>query len=528
MAPVGPRKLKSHFTSAVLCIQKCTAILEGILDQGFEVIVVGSGNAALCAAIAAQEKGCSVLVLEKARSDMAGGNSRYTAGAMRFAYAGHDDLLPLLRDLSDPRLSETEFNSYSASQFEQDLLDFNDGRPLSPEQRDLIDCSYDTMRWLASHDVKFEPIYSRQSFLKEGKHVFWGGLTLAAQHEGVGLVDAEMRAFTAAGGKVKYGVEVLDLLVEGDRVVGVSGVDTADGTPLTFHSRAVVLACGGFEANEAWRVKYMGENWRGAKVRGTPHNTGQGLEMAFRLGAQPYGLFDGCHATPMDLHMPEYGNLDLPHLERKNYRKICYFLGIMLNSDGERFVDEGRDFRNYTYAQFGRAVLEQPGHFAWQIYDAKVDPLLYGEYSFHDAHFVEAATIEDLVSKLDGIVDKDAALSTIKAYNAAVDTGVAFDPTIKDGKATIGLPLPKSNWAQTIDSGPFKAYPVTGGITFTYGGVKVGAKGEVLRNDGSAIDGLFACGEMVGGVFYNGYPGGSGLTSGAVFGRRAGYGAAGL
>jgi len=261
-------------------------------------------------------------------------------------------------------------------------------------------------------------------------------------------------------------------------------------------------------------------------VRGTPNNTGDGIEQALALGAKAQGFYQGCHATPMDLHMKDYGNLDIPHFERKNYRKICYFLGIMVNAKGDRFVDEGKDFRNYTYAQFGRAVLEQPNHFAWQIFDSKVDDLLYGEYRFHDAHYVEADSLDELIEKLDGIDDKDAARQTIADYNDAVDQSVAFDPTIKDGKGTKGLPLPKSNWAQKIDKGPFKAYPVTGGITFTYGGVEVDDNGAVLKEDGSAIEGLYACGEMVGSVFFNGYPGGSGLTSGAVFGRRAGQGAA--
>ncbi|MEN0088452.1 MAG: FAD-binding protein, partial [Pseudomonadota bacterium] len=234
----------------------------------------------------------------------------------------------------------------------------------------------------------------------------------------------------------------------------------------------------------------------------------------------------GCHATPMDLHMKDFGNLDIPHFERKNYRKICYFLGVMVNANGERFVDEGKDFRNYTYAQFGRAVLEQPGHFAWQIFDSKVDDLLYGEYRFHDAHYVQADTLDELIEKLEGVEDKSAVRKTLRDYNHAIDDSTVFDPTIKDGKATHGLPLPKSNWAQKIDQGPFKAYPVTGGITFTYGGVEVNGTGAVVRDDGSTIDGLYACGEMVGGVFYNGYPGGSGLTSGAVFGKRAGEGAA--
>ena len=223
--------------------------------------------------------------------------------------------------------------------------------------------------------------------------------------------------------------------------------------------------------------------------------------------------------------MPNYGNLDLPHIERKNYRKICYFLGIMLNARGQRFVDEGRDFRNYTYAQFGGEVLRQPGQFAWQLFDAKVADLLYGEYRFHDASYVEAASLPELVALLDG-VDAEAALATIEAFNRAVDDGTPFDPTIKDGKGTAGLAPPKSNWAQRLDTPPFRAFPVTGGITFTYGGLRVDEAGAVLRPDGTPIAGLHACGELVGGVFFAGYPGGSGLTSGAVFGRRAGIGAA--
>lgn len=483
------------------------------------VIVVGTGNAALCAAIAALEEGARVLLLEKADESLAGGNTKYTAGAMRFAYDGNADLLPLVRDQDDPRLPNTDFGSYTKAKFAEDLLGFNDGRDLSPEQQILIEQSGDTMRWLASHEVTFEPIYSRQSFEKDGKHIFWGGLTLAAENEGVGLFDMEMAAVQRMGGTVRYTAEVTGLIEEQGRITGVQVGDEA------LYADAVILASGGFEASEEMRVKYIGAHWDRAKVRGTPHNTGDGLRIALEVGAAEYGLFDGCHATPMDLHMADFGGLDLPHGERKNYRKISYFLGVMLNADGNRFVDEGANFRNYTYAQFGRAILEQPEQFAWQVFDSKVFDLLYGEYRFHDAHFVEAETLEALIPLLEG-VDPVQAAQTLDAYNRAVDDTVAFDPTVLDGKAARNLPLPKSNWAQRIDTGPFRAFPVTGGITFTYGGVKVGDTGAVLRADGTAINGLFACGELVGGVFYAGYPGGSGLTSGAVFGRKAGKGAA--
>ncbi len=484
-----------------------------------QIIVVGSGNAALCAGIAALEAGAKVLMVEKADEALAGGNTKYTAGAMRFAYDSAADLMPLLRDPDDPRLAITDFGGYSKAKFAEDLLGFNGGRPLSQEQQRLIGQSLDVMHWLGGHGVKFEPIYSRQSFEKDGRHVFWGGLTLAAQNEGVGLFDMEIAAFMRLGGEIRYDSAVTSLVTENGRVAGVSL------GPQQIRADAVILACGGFEASAERRQDWMGGHWDKAKVRGTPMNTGDGLAMAQEAGAQLHGLMDGCHATPMDLHMPDHANLDLPPSERKNYRKICYFLGVMLNANGARFVDEGENFRNYTYAQFGKAVLEQPGHFAWQIFDAKVDDLLYAEYRFHDAHFVEAETLEALCDMLDG-VDKDAARDTLAAYNEAVNTKVVFDPTTLDGKNTPGLALPKSNWAQRLDTPPFKAYPVTGGITFTYGGLKLSDAGAVLDHTDRPIPGLFAAGEMVGGVFFEGYPGGSGLTAGAVSGRIAGKGAA--
>ena len=483
------------------------------------IIVVGSGNAALCAGIAAAEAGARVLIVEKANEALAGGNTKYTAGAMRFAYEGRDDLLPLIRDRDDPRLARSDFGGYTEAQFKDDLLGFNGGRPLSPEQERLIGSSRETMRWLGSHGVVFEPIYSRQSFERDGRHVFWGGLTLAARNEGVGLFEMELDAFRRLGGDIRFDSAVTGLIVTDGRVSGVRIGEEA------LAADAVILASGGFEASEQMRRDLMGEKWIAAKVRGTPHNTGDGLRMAFDLGAHRHGLYDQCHATPMDLHMADFGGLHLDPGERKNYRKICYFLGLMLNARGERFVDEGENLRNYTYAQFGAAVLDQPGGFAWQVFDRQTRDLLYAEYDFHDAHFVEADTIEALCDKLDG-VDAAAARETIRAFNAAADRETPFDPTRLDGKGTRGITPPKSNWAMPIEQPPFRAYPVTGGITFTYGGLKVSDRGGVVGEDGQDIPGLFACGELVGGVFYEGYPGGSGLTSGAVFGRLAGRGAA--
>ena len=483
-----------------------------------KIIIVGSGNAALSAGIASLEKGAEVTIYEKANKKMAGGNTKYTAGAMRFSYESGDQLIDLLDNPNDERLKDTDFGSYTQEKFKNDLLNFNDGRPLSWEQEILVSKSLETIQWLSSHDVKFEPIYSRQSFIKEGKHIFWGGLTLASENEGVGLFNQELSAFLSLGGKIFYEKAVTDLFFEDNAVKGIYiGNDKIE-------SDAVILASGGFEANDDLRKSFIGDNWLKAKVRGTPYNTGDGLKMALDIGAIKHGLYNGCHATPMDLHMKNYGGLDLEPKERKNYRKICYFLGIMVNAKGLRFLDEGKNFRNYTYAQYGRKVLEQPGHFAWQIFDSKVFDLLYEEYRFHDAHFVEGETIDELISKMDGI-DKIETKKTIIEYNNSVDLNTAFDPTILDGKSTLDLSIKKSNWAQRIDKSPFRAFPVTGGITFTYGGLKINENGSVLDIHNKPIVGLYACGELVGGVFFNGYPGGSGLTSGAVFGRIAGYGA---
>ncbi len=215
------------------------------MNEAWDVVVVGSSNAGLCAAIAAREAGCNVLVIEKADPELAGGNSKYTAGAMRFVYEGNADLLPLLQNPDDPRLPATEFGAYTADRFAADLLHFNDGRPLSPEQEALIAGSYDTLSWLASHDVKFEPIYSRQSFEKDGKHVFWGGLTLAAEAEGVGLVEAELRTLLRMGGSIRYDCAAVELLTQEGRVTGVK-TETARGEGEAIRAPAVILACGGF------------------------------------------------------------------------------------------------------------------------------------------------------------------------------------------------------------------------------------------------------------------------------------------
>ena len=283
-----------------------------------------------------------------------------------------------------------------------------------------------------------------------------------------------------------------------------------------------MLACGGFESNAEMRARYLGPGWDLAKVRGTRYNTGLGIKMALDIGAMPYGHWSGCHAVGWDMNAPPFGDVNVGD----QFQKHSYPWGIMINADGERFVDEGADFRNYTYAKYGRVVLEQPGMFAWQVFDAKIIPMLRDEYRIKQVTKVRADTLEELVKKMEG-VDADA-LPAARSASTTRRCAPTCPSTWRSrtGAAPTGCKINKSNWANTIDEPPFEAYGVTCGVTFSFGGVKITSEGEVEDTAGKPIPGLYAAGELVGGIFYHNYPGGTGLTSGSVFGRLSGTSAA--
>ncbi len=486
---------------------------------GWDVIVAGGGNAALCAALAARERGASVAVLEAALEDEAGGNSRFTAGAMRVVYNGVEDIKTLVPDLTDHEIDTTDFGTYTADQFFDDMARVTQYRADPDLVELLVTRSFATLGWMRDQGVRFIPIYGRQAFKVDGRFKFWGGLTVETVGGGPGLVDALTRAAKRSGVEVLYGQRVTELIFDGVRVTGVR-VRVADGVR-EHRAKAVVLATGGFEANPEWRTRYLGPGWDVAKVRGSRFNTGGGIAMALDIGAAPCGQWSGCHAVAWDLNAPEFGDLAVGD----QFQKHSYPFAIMVNAAGDRFVDEGADFRNYTYAKYGRAILEQPRQFAWQIFDRKTKHLQRGEYNIRQVTKVTADTLEELAARLDG-VDAAQLLRTIAGFNAAVGTGVPFDPNVKDGRRTEGLAIDKTNWANTIDEPPFEAYAVTCGITFTFGGLRITTQGEVVDMDRKPIAGLYAAGELVGGLFYFNYPGGTGLTSGSVFGRLAGASAA--
>jgi tricarballylate dehydrogenase len=332
------------------------------------------------------------------------------------------------------------------------------------------------------------------------------------------LIDAYRDAANRAGIELQVDSAVDAILHERGRVVGV-GVRTPAGRQ-TIPSRAVVLASGGFESDADLRVKHLGPQWNLARVRGTPHNTGEALLAALAIGAQASGAWDGCHAIAWDAAAPAHGD----RMISNRYSRQAYPYGLIVNRNGHRFVDEGADFRNYTYAKYGAAILRQPLGVAFQIFDAKSVAMLSPiDYATAGRSRYEAATIRDLADQAS--IDRDGLEETIRSFNAAVGLD-PFNPSVLDGKRADGIDPPKSNWAQKIDSPPFVAFAVACGITFTFGGVRINPNAGVLDQANQPIEGLFAAGETVGGLFYHNYPGGTGLASGTVFGRRAGRAAA--
>ena len=484
----------------------------------YDVVVVGTGNAAHAAAVASRGAGAErVLMLEKSSQALRGGNTHYSGGLFRFAFDSTADLLPLVPDVEqDFPGFLTNVAPYPAEAFRDDLLRVTEGRTDPVLSEILIGQSYETVSWLHEQGIELEAAASLTAIQVEGEWKWPSGAVIRAAGEGLGLSRMWFAAAAELGIEVRYGTGARSLLQDEQGRVSGLAVRGPDGLG-EISASAVVLGCGGFEANPEWRARYLNRPWDTAKVRGTRYNTGDGLRMALDIGALPHGQWSGSHGTPIDADAPEFGDRELT--DKTN--RLSYPFGVTLNARGARFIDEGEDFQLYTYAKTGGALLGQPGGVAYQIFDAKVLDLLEPRYVTGTP--VVAETLEDLLAQLP--LDSERATATLAEFNDR-RRGGRFDPTVLDGLATDGLAIEKTNWAQALDTPPFRAYPVTGGITFTFGGVRVTPEAQVLGVDWRPIEGLFACGEMVGGLFYSNYPGGSGLMSGAVFGRIAGRSAA--
>lgn len=483
------------------------------------VVVVGAGNAALTAALAAHERGARVLVLEAAPYEERGGNSRFAGAIFRMAHEGLDDVADLLTDDARHWLGKVQVDPYPAQRYLADLRATSAGQA----DRDLIEAvvqrSRGTATWMRDHGVRFEltvgKLHDPDKVPSNGALQLPPGGAVRIEHEGVGLMENLFAAVEKAGIEVWYDSPAHDLITSGDHVVGVR-IRKADGF-VDVHG-PVVLACGGFEASPEMRRQYLGEGWDLVKVRGTRFNTGTMLCRALDAGAQAYGHWGGCHASPLDADAPAAGDLRLTD----KLSRYSYPYGILVNVDGRRFVDEGENEVWLTYAKTGSLIRQQPQAVAFQIFDQKTIHLLEPRYGTGTP--ITAPTVGELAEKLG--IRREALERTVAEFNAASGDG-AFDPFVMDGLATRpGLVPPKSNWAQSIDRPPFVAYRVTCGITFTYGGLRIDEQARVINREGKPMPGLFATGEISGGFFFHNYPAGAGLMRGAVFGRIAGEAAA--
>jgi len=491
----------------------------------FDVIVVGAGNAAFAAALAARQEGARVLVLEKASQKLRGGNTRFSGGLFRCTYNSVDDLTAVVHDNDDA--ATVTLDPYAPADFQRDMDRVTGGRCAPDLTALLIAQSYDTVRWMADLGMPWEFNRAVGAVTIPGssrvKLPFGGALRVKG--EGVILSSTWFRLAEDAGVDLAYESYAQRLVTARDG--RITGVEVRDAHGLrTLQCRALVLASGGFQANPEMRTSYLGPPWSLVKVRGTRFNTGEMTRAALDMGAQSYGEWSGCHATPIDADAPTYGELRLT--DKTN--RLSYPFSVMVNLDGERFTDEGSDFNLYTYAKMGREILQQRSAIVFQVFDQQTVPLL--ETRYHTGSPVIADAFSELADRIAERYRtlgfrRDTFLATLKAYNDSVQEGV-FNPDILDGKHTVGLKPEKTNWATRLDKPPFVVYPATLGITFTFGGIRINTNAEVVDYLERPIPGLFATGELTGGFFYLNYPAGAGLMRGAVFGRIAGIHAARL
>jgi tricarballylate dehydrogenase len=480
-----------------------------------DVLVVGGGNAGLCATVEAKNAGAKVLLIEKGPKKTRGGNSRYAGSVFRIAYpGGTKDFEPLLRGAKLPK-GQIEIEPYTEDEFYNKVIKMSEGRSDARLTEIFVKKSLETVTWMKEQGVQWE--LTPEGSVKKGETLFWpsGPSVLRAPGSGEGLVEDLYKIAENRGVEILYETAARSLSMNKEgRVCGV----TARGLDgfIQIDAKNIILACGGFQANPAWRRRYLGPNWDLVKLRGTRYNTGDGIQMAVAAGAQLAGHWGGCHASVVSEDSP------MVEAATAEERRYSYPYSIMVNRDGKRFVDEGMDLRPFTYAKFGKEIIGQPGSVAFQIFDAKVIPLLTSHYQ--NKVMVESRSLKELAEEID--IDVEQFLATVETYNEAVLDEKPFVKYRLDGRRTKGLDPDKTNWAQRIDALPYRAYAVVCGLTMTYGGLKTDESARVIDTSDHPIKGLYAVGEITGGFFYHNYPSGTGLTRGAVMGRIAGAEAA--
>jgi tricarballylate dehydrogenase len=460
-----------------------------VTRYAFDVVVIGGGVAGLCAALSATAAGARVVLLEKAPREGRGGNTRFADAQMRFPHEA----------------DEFGTRDYSVEDMFADLMRISRGRANPELIRTLCENARPTAEWLTDLGLEWEAGYPHTA-----------GYRRSPKAGGAGLVDLLHRRLEGAGVPVTYETAAAELLVDESRTVRGVRAHSPEGVIDVEGSSGVILACGGFQANVEMRTRYLGRFADSLILRGSRYNTGDGLNMAIAAGAAPAGQWGDYHSAVLDARSPR--------IECGVTALYNYQMGIFVDHDGRRFLDEGEDFRDHTYVKFSKFIVEQAGGEAWCIFDQQA----YQREEFARAWRpvgppVIAETMEDLARLID--VPRANLVETLESFNSAVQPG-EYDLDRLDGKATAGITPPKSNWALPLDTPPFVAIPVTGGITFTFGGLKCDTSARVMDTRGQVMAGLYAAGEPMGEIFYYNYPGASSVIRGAVYGRIAGREAA--
>ena len=479
--------------------------------EACDVIVIGGGSAAHEAAVAARWNGAQrVLMLEKAPPSQAGGNARFSGTGFRFVFEPEE--IQEIVGLTDEEYSKLRIRPYTADDFLRDLCRVTRDRIDLELATMLVGDSNEAIHWSKEVGLRWE---LQPGIEVDGLRYFSPGIPIHPLNLGGGLTNGLCQmipwwqiAEGLGGVEMRYDSKVIGFLggesgVTGVRVLGPDGVYEVE-------AHATIVCSGGFQANPEMRARYLGPNADIMKTRGSRHNTGEVLEMMLRLGAAPAGNWQGAHASPIDAGAAEVESGDAVN-------RYGYCWGITVNALGRRFIDEGEAEISYTYAKTGWAVLREPGGVAYQLGDAK-HPMTY---------MPDEPIFADSIEELARIIGVDPAplTDTVEKFNAAIDTSIPYDRTVRDGRRTNGLSPDKSNWAISLDTPPYFAIPVTGGITFTFGGVKVDTNAQVVANGGRPIRGLFASGDVVG-LFFHNYASMTGQTRNLVFSRRAAAAAA--
>lgn len=482
--------------------------------QSCDVVVIGGGSAAYEAAVSAVVHGArNVVMLEKAPEDQFGGNARFSGTGFRFTF--EPDEIPEICDLSPEAAKEISVEPYPPEMFLADLNRVTQGRIDQQLAQALIDDSNAAIRWAKEMGLRWG---LGSGVVVDGIRHFSPGIPIrpvklpqAATH-GLSQLLQWRSIADRLGVQMRFRSKVIGILGSEAAVTGVR-VLGADGQ-YELHAPSVIACSGGFQANPEMRARYLGANADLMKVRGSRHDTGEVLQMLLALGAQPAGQWQGAHVSPIDA--------DAPAVESGfPARRYAYCWGITVNEYGQRFINEGEAQISYTYAKTGWAILREPGGLAYQLFDAAAKDLARAEFLPTD--LVQADSVTALAEQIG--LSPVVLNRTVEDFNAAIDKDIVFDPTIRDGRRTYGLSPDKTNWARAIATPPFYAVAATGGITFTFGGVKINPDANVLATGGAPIPGLYAAGDIIG-LFFHNYPSMTGQTRNLVFGRRAGAHAA--